>query len=862
MSYPIHTLSRSGDAPKPEGLRRRPIPWMVSALCLFASSMPVMESAHADNTVTMRSHRSVLDWMGPGAVASTTPAAPATPAKPASTVVELNAGDASHAREAARLARAVREDETRRLAGISSAAGQAQLARAAKADEDRRLAGAANAVGGPSPIEIAKAKEAKRIADEAREAEATLAEAKRATQAAQAAQAAEAKRIAQAAQAAEAKRIAQAAQAAEAKRIAQAAQAAEAQRLAQAAQAAEAKRLAQAAQAAEAQRLAQAAEAAEAQRLAQAAQAAEATRIAQAAEAAEATRIAQAAEAAEAQRLAQAAQAAEAQHAAQAARVAESTRVREASADEPLIVFKQTAPADKQAATLASPSASTPDLAGAWRPAPGRVWSASEFAAAPASRPAPALNLAAAHPTTPRAPASLAQTVLTPGDAPSSPDYAPPTQRKPLGKQAAGTFAQWLETQPDAFGNGPVPSEAEIRRIFNDAVKAAADRSPQVRQAYAEYQAANADVDEAKGQRWPQLDIGTQSPGLQFGPGAGNGSNPGSAITANVTTTVFDWGRTSKTIGSRKHLADAARQRYETELENSAYEVSNTLIELGKQRVVVELSQQFVDRMETLVKMLSEIVAVDRGRGSELTQAKTRLLQAQALRDAAEAKVRDAELTLTKLVGENAVMIPRTREWQLERGNLARLLAEVNDHPGIRQAQSEADAADLHVKAVRAAGLPQVNWVVSASTGRDSLGRRQPWQTMLTLNWAAFRGGSTSAATAAAGQRATASWQKIEQQRRDLEYGVRTADQDANTMLERANLYRGLSAETDRVRKAFFEQWYHLGRRTLLDVLIAENDHYGNQVSEVSNRFDSYQAVFREYASAGVLARWLAEGKA
>lgn len=69
-----------------------------------------------------------------------------------------------------------------------------------------------------------------------------------------------------------------------------------------------------------------------------------------------------------------------------------------------------------------------------------------------------------------------------------------------------------------------------------------------------------------------------------------------------------------------------------------------------------------------------------------------------------------------------------------------------------------------------------------------------------------------------------------------------------------------VSAETERVSKAFFEQWYHLGKRTLLDVLTAENEHYGNRVAEVTNRFDAYTAVFREHYAAGSLAQWLSGG--
>ncbi|KVC73118.1 hypothetical protein WI74_20215 [Burkholderia ubonensis] len=66
-------------------------------------------------------------------------------------------------------------------------------------------------------------------------------------------------------------------------------------------------------------------------------------------------------------------------------------------------------------------------------------------------------------------------------------------------------------------------------------------------------------------------------------------------------------------------------------------------------------------------------------------------------------------------------------------------------------------------------------------------------------------GVSATAPADAASKRVTVSWQRMEKQRRDLEYAVRTADQDAHTMLQRADLYQSISVETDRVRKVFFE---------------------------------------------------------
>ncbi|PMU08630.1 MULTISPECIES: TolC family protein [unclassified Pseudomonas] len=400
-------------------------------------------------------------------------------------------------------------------------------------------------------------------------------------------------------------------------------------------------------------------------------------------------------------------------------------------------------------------------------------------------------------------------------------------------------------------------SEEELRGVFLRAVEAAAERSPTVKRALAEQSAAQADIDEAKGQRLPQVDIGTRSKSVEFGSGSGGSSN-GQSFSVDVITPLFDWGRIRKTIESRSYLAGAAGSALEAELEASAFDVTSNLVELGKQRIVVTISQKYVDRMAELVKMLRGIVAVDTGRVSELTQARARLLQAEATRSTAESKVRDIEINLRKMIGERPLPpVPGSSYWQLRLPELDWLLAEAVSHPVVKQSEAEAKSADLQAEVVRSASLPQLNWVVGKSTGEDAFGREPAWQTNLSMSWSAFKGGSSRAAERAARQRAEATRQGTEQQLLDLEYRIRTANHDARTLIERAELYRGLSQESNKVREAFYDQWYHLGRRTLLDVLISESDHYNNQVSEVTNRFDGYAAIIRQYASAGAIMRWL-----
>jgi adhesin transport system outer membrane protein len=402
------------------------------------------------------------------------------------------------------------------------------------------------------------------------------------------------------------------------------------------------------------------------------------------------------------------------------------------------------------------------------------------------------------------------------------------------------------------------PGEMELRGIFFRAVMTALDRSPQLRSSQLQIDAAKEDVSNAKGQRWPQVDVTSNSRRYEFGKGNRNASDSNMpAFGVNVATNLIDFGQTSNTIKSKEFSVTAANFQNTAQTEDLAWRVSSGLVELSKQRLIIEMSKQYVARMQELVTMLSGIVSADQGRRSELTQATGRFLQAQSALDNAVSKARDTEIQLYRLIGETQVPLPPAMQWQLQPSQLDRLLALVDQHPTLRQAQAQSQAAFAEADALKSSSLPKINWVVSKDTGKDYYGREQSWQTGINVSWGLFRGGSARAAEQAAVQRAAAMREESEEQRDDLQQRVRAADQDARSMLQRADLYRNLTRESDRIRLDFFDQWYHLGKRTLLDVLSAESDYYNNRVAEVTNRFDGYSAIFRGYASAGQLVNWL-----
>jgi outer membrane protein TolC len=438
---------------------------------------------------------------------------------------------------------------------------------------------------------------------------------------------------------------------------------------------------------------------------------------------------------------------------------------------------------------------------------------------------------------------------------------APVTKGRRMARSTDQGYADWLDNSAGAKAQADrsvVPEQA-VRAALRSAAETAAARSAAVRQARNDWEAAKFDVDQVKGQRWPQVQVAGNSPSVNGSGTTRFDDYNRSTAQINVTTMVYDWGKTSKNIDSRTKTAEAAELYYKTVEQQNAYEVSSNLVELAKNRAVYMIGASYVKRMAALVDMLAEIVKVDPGRLSELSQAKARLLQAQTSQEVVAAQVRSLELTVQKLVGDQATPMPAGTRWQLRLDGLDSAVAAVAQNPAIEQAAAEAAAASATAKSVRAGSLPQLNWVINKTTAHDTWGNRQPWTTMLQLSWTPFQGGSQRAAERAALSRASSSSDKREQLQLDSEFRVRDAHRDAIALSTRTKLYADLSTETDLVRKQFFEQWYHLNRRTLVDVLLAESDFYNNQVSEVSTQFDAYQAILKIHLNNGTLEQWLQE---
>lgn len=389
-------------------------------------------------------------------------------------------------------------------------------------------------------------------------------------------------------------------------------------------------------------------------------------------------------------------------------------------------------------------------------------------------------------------------------------------------------------------------------------LRLAAERSAAIRDAQAAVRASELDIKEAAGARLPQVSMDLTS---RYTSGAGDNqtSSQRGAPFYSVTGTMplYDFGRISNVVDSRSASRRAADARLDSALESLALETATAALELGRYRLALNTAEGYLRNVSRLASMLVDITREDPGRSGELTQARSRVLQAQVSRDTLAGKVREAQIALQRLVGTADVPIDALITAFEQVPPLEPLLQDLPAQPALRQLDAEREAQTSLARSLQSARLPQVSAVVSRAPVAPGVINGYGSYAGITVNVPLFRGNSDVAAQRAAEERASGAGERRQQGEVDLTTRLRTLHETATAALGRVPEFAGLLRESDQVRRGFFEQWYQMGRRSLFELLAAESEHYALLTAHINTLYDGLATCARLRGEAGALASWL-----
>jgi len=309
--------------------------------------------------------------------------------------------------------------------------------------------------------------------------------------------------------------------------------------------------------------------------------------------------------------------------------------------------------------------------------------------------------------------------------------------------------------------------------------------------------------------------------------------------------------------------------RSEARLQAAAHKVNLTSEQIGLRTVEVYLE---VLRRQELLALTQENLAAhektfqqiklraDSGvaRKADLEQAESRLSLAQSNLSSSQSNLREAEINYQRVVGKmpDGLLKPEDLPCELCPPTLDNTIDNAYaNHPAMRSAIAEYDAALAQQRGADAAYKPHLNLELETSRNRNLDGvqfRDNDAYAMLRMQYNLFHGGADQARIRETEYLSQASQATVERTKRQVEEDTRMTWSALETAKSRLPLLKDRVDAATLTRDAYIKQ-FSVGQRTLVDLLDAENELYSARSDYVNGLYTERFARYRLMADMGKL---------
>jgi outer membrane protein TolC len=355
-------------------------------------------------------------------------------------------------------------------------------------------------------------------------------------------------------------------------------------------------------------------------------------------------------------------------------------------------------------------------------------------------------------------------------------------------------------------------------------------------------------------------------PKLGFSGGTGRGHNfstsaatPAGDIQMQGVYPLYDGNRSLNEIARQESRFVTAAQRANQVRDVLISQTADAYIEVIKQDALEKIALSNVEAHESLMSKVNDIVFLDRGRAVDAIQVAVRLQQARVNLNARRNALNEAisaleDLTTLRITVDKATSDP-VSAMPL---SLPQAMAWLEEHPSVKASRAEALAAEKAAQIAAAWDKPKVDLLGTLSNPSSFSNSRyfSNADVRLGVQWAAFDGGAGKAAAASATQQKIAASEQVKSVVRDLSTDVSRSWAQMKSREGRFQAYSELANRAREVREAYWEQ-FRIGRRSILDLLNAENEGFLATLQAEQERQELLQNQYRVLATTGRLAKWL-----
>lgn len=322
---------------------------------------------------------------------------------------------------------------------------------------------------------------------------------------------------------------------------------------------------------------------------------------------------------------------------------------------------------------------------------------------------------------------------------------------------------------------------------------------------------------------------------------------------ARAEWTLIDFGRRRGELLRQAARVDGASLRVLERSELVALQAAREYLNVLLQQRVVAASQDNVAFHEALTRDLGTGVQQGSISIADQQQAQERLQAARVRHAEAEQDLAEAKITLRRLSGidVDAVILPPTLAEAMPGSETDAIGQARVQNPLVREAEADVDAAHALADSVKAEQLPRIGVDLTGRIGHDIDAvdhTTRDVQARAFLRWNVFDGGINRANYQEHVRRASQARYRLYDVVRRAEEDVRIAWSTHNTQTRVTGELETQSRVSDDLLLSYRSQ-FNVGRRSLLDVLDAQNARYNTQVRLETARFSAMFARYQVLAT-------------
>tara|TARA_R110001592_G_scaffold144484_1_gene367597 strand:+ start:1811 stop:3211 length:1401 start_codon:yes stop_codon:yes gene_type:complete len=416
------------------------------------------------------------------------------------------------------------------------------------------------------------------------------------------------------------------------------------------------------------------------------------------------------------------------------------------------------------------------------------------------------------------------------------------------------------------LGAGTASSQENDDKIntLRDAVAVGVATNPEYGIVAASRRATDEELEQGEALFLPSVDVNgeigfehTDDVGTRSGTGDDTEDLVRRDVGVTLTQMLFDGWETSYEVKRQKARVISSAERVRETAELVGLSIVESYLEVLRQRQLLLIARENVTDHINILEQIQDGVKAGRSTKADGEQAKARLAAARATESSTLQALRTAQASYRKEVGDAAgdLQLPVIPFELLAEDVDQEVLKTLSNSPTLDIFTADIEVAYAEAQGTKSTQYPQFDLRLNARTGSDIggvEGEDTSASALVVMNWNLYRGGADVARAREFVHRHQQSKESRAKATRAVENDVRQTWASMVSSGERAAQFAAQASANTEVVKAYKDQ-FSIDRRTLLDVLDAQNELFVSRSNTVNSEFLEMLAVYRLLALKGDL---------